>query len=338
MQGLPKKIRTIYDLAALAGVSAATVSRALAGKEVVSSETAERIRKLAEEHDFQPSSLARNLRIRRRGAIGVVIPLGHERGQHISDPFFMTMIGCLADELTERGFDLMLSRVIPDRPDWLQKMIEADRVDGFLIIGQSDQSQVLDAAARNYLPMVAWGGFVQGQTHCSVGTDNFLGGRLAVQHLIERGCRSIAFFGNVQAIELALRLEGARAAVREASDRVKLLEISTHLEAELSGAEIAAFLDTCAELPDGIFAASDLIAVAAIQVLAGRGRTVPGDVRVVGFDDLPIARLSAPPLTTIRQDIAGGAAHMVEALLKRIEGKQTGSVVLNPELVVRAST
>ena len=332
------KVRTIYDLAKLAGVSAATVSRALAGKEVVSSRTAARIRKLAEENGFTPSSVARNLRTRRRGAIGVVIPLGHERGQHISDPFFMTLIGHLADELTERGFDLVLSRVIPDRDDWLQKMIDADRVDGFIVIGQSDQSPVLDAAAQSYLPMVAWGAFVQGQIHCSVGTDNYLGGRLATAHLIERGCRNIAFFGSTRGIELSLRLEGARAAVAETKGRVRLAETPTHLAAELSGADIAAFLDSAEQSPDGIFAASDLIAMTAMQVLAGRGLGVPADVRVIGYDDLPLAASSVPPLTTIRQDIAAGAAHLVDSLLKRIEGQPTGSVVLNPQLVARSST
>lgn len=335
---MAEKVRTIYDLAQLAGVSAATVSRALAGKHVVSAKTAERIRKLADDHGFSPSSIARNLRTRKRGAIGVVIPLGHERGQHISDPFFMTLIGCLADELTERGFDLVLSRVIPDRDDWLQRMIDADRVDGFIIVGQSDQSRVLDAAAKNYLPMVAWGGFVPGQVHCSVGTDNYLGGRLAVQHLIERGCRSVAFLGNPQAIELSLRLDGARAAVAEAGGEVELVEIPTHLAAELSGEEIANYLDQVEKVPDGFFAASDMIALTAIQVLAARGYSVPGDVRVIGYDDLAIAKTSVPPLTTIRQDIPGGVAHLVDSLFKRIEGVATGSVVLNPVLVVRAST
>jgi DNA-binding LacI/PurR family transcriptional regulator len=335
---LSKKVRTIYDLAELAGVSAATVSRALAGKEVVSTRTAERIRKLAAAHGFQPSPTARNLRTRKRGAIGVVIPLGHERRQHISDPFFMTLIGCLADELTERGFDLVLSRVIPDRDDWLQKMIDADRVDGFIVIGQSDQSKVLDAAAKLYLPMVAWGAFVQGQVHCSVGTDNYLGGRLATQHLIERGCKSIAFLGDTKAIELSLRFEGARAAVAEAGGTVELIEIPTHLAAELSGADIASFLDNAEKMPDGYFAASDMIALTAIQVLTGRGLSVPHDVRVIGYDDLAIATSSVPPLSTIRQDIASGAAHLVENLFKRIDGKPTGSVVLNPELIVRSST
>jgi len=332
------KVRTIYDLAKLAGVSAATVSRALAGKEVVSAKTSERIRKLAEQHGFQPSMIARNLRTRKRGAIGVVIPLGHERGQHISDPFFMTLIGSLADQLTERGFDLVLSRVIPDRDDWLQRMIDADRVDGLIVIGQSDQSEVLDKAARDYLPMVAWGAFVPGQVHCSVGTDNYLGGKLATQHLIERGCKRIAFLGNPKAIELTLRLQGARAAVAEAGGQVELVEIPTHLAAELSGEDIASYLDDCDEMPDGFFAASDMIALTAIQVLTARGLSIPGDVRVIGYDDLAIARSSIPPLSTIGQDIAGGASHMIENLFKRIDGKATGSVVLNPELIVRAST
>jgi DNA-binding LacI/PurR family transcriptional regulator len=334
---LAKKIRTIYDLAELAGVSAATVSRSLAGKTMVSAETAARIRKLAEKHGFRPSSFARNLRIQKRGAIGVVIPLGHERAQHISDPFFMTMIGHLADELTEHGYDLVLSKVIPDRKDWLENMIDAGRVDGFIIIGQSDQSAALDAAAQHYLPMVAWGAFEQGQTHCSVGTDNFLGGRLAAGRLIDQGCRNVAFFGNPAAIEIRHRLEGCRAEVAGRGARIELTEIPTHLASALTIADIARFLEETERMPDGIFAASDLVALSAIQVLVGRGVAVPDDVRVVGYDDLPIAANSMPALTTIRQDVAGGASQLVECLLKRIDGKQTGSVVLNPELVVRRS-
>lgn len=337
-RGAAKKVRNIYDLAELAGVSAATVSRALAGKQVVNAQTAERIRVLAQEHGFRPSSFARNLRIQRRGAIGVVIPLGHERWQHISDPFFMGMIGALADELTERGYDLMLSRVIPDRDDWLEEMIDSDRVDGFIIIGQSDQVSVLDAAARHYQPMVAWGAFTQGQIHCSVGTDNYLGGRMATEHLIERGCRRIAYFGNPQAIEFRQRLEGSRAAVANANGAARLVEIPTHLATELSGAEIAEFLEHADDMPEGIFAGSDVIAATAIQVLGSRGLSVPHDVKVIGFDDLPLARNTTPPLTTIRQDIATGATQLVECLLARIEGKQAGSVILNPELVVRSST
>lgn len=334
---MAEKVRTIYDLAKVAGVSPATVSRALAGKDVVSAATIERIRKLAAKHDFRPSAIARNLRTRRTGAIGVVVPLGHDRGQHLSDPFFMTLIGFLADELTERGFDLLLSRVIPNRADWLSKLVEADRADGFIIIGQSDQSATLDKMAASFMPLVVWGGFVQGQIHCSVGTDNFLGGRLATQHLIDRGCRKIAFLGNTQAIEPSLRLAGAKAAIA-AHPEITLVDTPTHFASEVSGADIAAYLDQADTPPDGIFAASDLIALTAIQVLATRGLLVPDDVKIVGYDDLFLAQTSSPQLTTIRQNIAAGASHLVESLLKRIAGEQTGSTVLNPELVIRAST
>lgn len=334
---MDSKVRTIYDLARLAGVSAATVSRALAGNALVNADTAERIRKLATEHAFKPSALARNLRARRRGSIGVVVPLGHDREQHLSDPFFMTLIGALADELTERDFDLVLSRIIPDRDDWLDRLVDADRVDGLLIIGQSDQSATLDRVASRYLPMIVWGGFREGQVHCSVGTDNFLGGQLAAGHLIERGCRTIAFLGNTDAIEPSQRLDGARAAVAERPG-ARLIETRTHFASDVGGADIAAFLETTPVMPDGLLAASDLIALTAIQVLAMRGLSVPGDVRVIGYDDLFLARTAAPPLTTIRQDLRAGAAHMVAGLLRRIDGETTQSVVLPPELIVRGSS
>jgi DNA-binding LacI/PurR family transcriptional regulator len=334
---LTGKIRTIYDLADLAGVSAATVSRALAGKDMVSAKTSERIRKLAEKHGFRPSALARNLRTRQRGAIGVVVPLGHDRGQHLSDPFFMTLIGHLADELSERGYDLMLSRVIPNRDDWLSALIDADRVDGFIVIGQSNQSDVLDRIAADYLPLVVWGGFIQGQVHCSVGTDNFLGGKVATEHLIERGCKRIAFLGNTQAIEPSLRLEGAKAAIRAHKD-IELVDVPTRFASEVSGSDIDEFLSQSEQLPDGIFAASDLIALTAVQVLAARGLSVPSDVKVVGYDDLYLAQTSVPPLTTVRQNIAAGAAHLVDSLLRRIAGDVAGSTILNPELIIRSSS
>ena len=96
------RIRNIADLAKIAGVSPGTVSRALSGAGLISQKTRDRIQALAREHEFRPNIMARNLRIQRTGAIGVLIPLGHETGQHISDPFFITMLGLLADALTQR--------------------------------------------------------------------------------------------------------------------------------------------------------------------------------------------------------------------------------------------
>ncbi len=250
----------------------------------------------------------------------------------------MKMIGYLADELMERGYELLLTRVIPERPDWLETLIKSAQIEGLIVIGQSDQLAAINAAAQHYLPMVVWGGFTRGQGHCSVGTDNYLGGRMAMSHLIERGCRHIAFLGNKKAIEIRQRMEGARSVLAESSGDVTLMEIPTHLSSELSATDVAGFLDNAASLPDGVFAASDMIALTAMQAFASRGLSVPKDVRIVGFDDLPIAQYTLPPLTTIRQDIAAGASQLVDCLFKRIEGMHTGSIVLNPELVVRGST
>ncbi len=332
------KVRNITDLARLAGVSTGTVSRALANSELISKKTRDKVQALAREHDFRPNVMARNLRIKRAGAIGVLIPLGHETAQHISDPFFMSILGHLADALTERGHDLLLSRVIPTNPDWLINVVDSGRVDGVILIGQSDQSPVIDKVAERYLPLVAWGAHLPDQKHCSIGTDNRKGGELAVRHLIERGARRFAFLGDPVAPEIALRLEGTRAALAVAGLNNALEILPAHLTAETADPAIGKWLSEIESVPDGIIAASDVIALSTLRALAERGHNVPETVRVIGYDDLPLANQSIPPLTTIRQDLVAGAAHMVDLLFRRIGGEKTASVVLEPQLVVRRST
>lgn len=332
------RVRNITDLARLAGVSPGTVSRALADSQLIAKKTRERIQALAREHDFRPNVMARNLRIKRAGAIGVLIPLGHETGQHISDPFFMTLLGQLADALTERGHDLLLSRVIPTDPDWLSRVADSGRVDGLILIGQSDQSAVIDRLAQRYLPMVAWGANLPGQVHCSVGSDNRKGGELATRHLIERGCRNFAFFGDPIAPEIAERLEGCRAALAVAGLSEALTVLPAHLTAETAHPAISKWLDETKAIPDGIIAASDVIAMSALRALSEHGVSVPNQVHVVGYDDLAFANQTVPPLSTIKQDLSAGAAHLVDLLFRRISGEKTESVVLEPTLVVRQSS
>jgi DNA-binding LacI/PurR family transcriptional regulator len=332
------RVRNITDLARLAGVSPGTVSRALADSSLIAKKTREKIQELAREHDFRPNVMARNLRIKRAGAIGVLIPLGHETGQHISDPFFMTMLGHLADALTERGHDLLLSRVIPKDPHWLNRVVDSGRVDGVILIGQSDQIEVIDKVAERYLPLVAWGANLPGQAHCSVGSDNRKGGEIATRHLIERGCRNFAFFGDPVAPEIAERLEGVRSALAQSGMGDALSILPAHLTAETAHPAISQWLDETKAIPNGIIAASDVIAMSALRALSEHGVAVPGDVHVVGYDDLPFSNQTVPPLSTIRQDLAGGAAHLVDLLFRRIAGEKTDSVVLEPELVVRQSS
>ncbi len=340
-QGRPNKmarIRNIKELAEVAGVSTGTVSRALSDAGLISQKTRDRIKALAREHGFRPNVMARNLRIQRTGAIGVVIPLGHETGQHISDPFFITMLGLLADELTERGYDLMLSRVIPTDADWLSRFVDSGRVDGVIVIGQSNQSATLDEVAGRYPPLVVWGGHDQGQIHCSVGSDNRAGGEMAAAHLIARGCQRIAFFGDPLALEIGHRLEGCKAALKKAGLLDQLSILPAHLVANASDADIAGFFSSKVAPPQGIVAASDVIAMSTIRIVSELGFIVPDDVRVIGFDGLALGEQTVPRLSTIKQDLTTGARNLVDLLLRRIAGEETGSVVMPPELVVRMSS
>lgn len=171
------QLKSIADLARLAGVSVSTVSRALTGKGALSKRTRDHIQALADRHGFRLNVAAQNLRLGRTGAIAVLMPLGHARGQQLSDPFFVAMLGFLADALTTRGYDLLLSRVLPDRDDWLDTFIRTGRTDGVIIIGQSDQGAVLDRVAADYRPMVVWGEQAADGGPATVGADNEAGGR-----------------------------------------------------------------------------------------------------------------------------------------------------------------
>lgn len=331
----PQRIRNISELARIAGVSAGTVSRALANKDLVNPETRARIQAIAREHGFRPNQMASRLRTQRTEVIGVIIPLGHERKQHISDPFFMTMIGHLADELTERGYDVMLSRVLPDDHEWLERIVDSGMLDGALLIGQSDQFDTIERVAEFYNPLIVWGAHAPGQRHCSVGTDNIAGGRLAAGHLLARGARNIAFFGDTRGPEIAERLRGAQQAVEQGDGVLRAFPVP--LTIEEMPAQIERQLDEAGPSLDGIVCASDGIAMATISILHERGVQVPQVIAITGYDDLAIATQTVPQLTTVRQDVARGARLMVEMLMRRIAGEITDSVVMEPELVIRGS-
>lgn len=333
-----KRPKTLKDLAELAGVTSGTVSRALAGSHLVTPSTRDHIVELARKHGFTPNAAARSLRTRRTGAIGVVIPLGHETDQHISDPFFITMLGLLADALTSRGYNLLLSRVVPTDENWLANFANSMQVDGIIVIGQSDQSDVLNQVAERYQPLVVWGAYVTGQAHCSVGSDNFRGGQIAASHLIERGCRRIAFFGDPRVVEIEQRLEGCRAALAQAGLPGQPEVVRAHLVPETARVEIAQYLSTTKQVPDGIVAASDVIAVSAMRALAERGLSVPDEVKVIGYDGLTLGEHTMPPLTTIAQDLVQGAEKLVDIIVRRMAGEDIHSVILQPKLLVRQST
>ena len=326
------------DISKLAGVSVSTVSRALAGSSLVPEALREKIEAIAQENGYAVNHAARNLRLQTTRTIGLVMPMGHETGQQITDPFLLEMIGHVSEEVIARGFDVLLTKVSKPTDGWLNGLIQSHRFDGLIMLGQSDQHAAIDDSARRYLPMVVWGEKLARQTYCSVGVDNVFGGRLATEHLLGLGRRHVRFMGPTHVPEVDSRYHGYREAMEDAG---------------LGGAEAAAIdvrftfasaLETMRDLIrakvkfDALFAASDVIAHGAMTALAEDGLTIPGDVAVCGFDDVTMARSLNPPLTTIRQDLVMASRVMADLLFQRMEGELTSSAVIPASLVVRAST
>ncbi len=325
----------LSDLAVIAGVSTSTVSRALSGHSSVNEKTRERIQALADEHSVRPNLLARNLRKRSTGAIGLALPLGHAKSQHLTDPFFLSMLGFLTDLLTERGYDILLSRVTPTDGMWLERMIDGGKFDGLLLIGQSDQYDTIERTAATYGPLVVWGTHREGQRHLAIGSDNFAGGSMVADHLVETGRSRLLFVGDSRLPEFGQRLSGFAAAAQTHGIDVMTLETSMTPDAVYQA--MSERLRN-GPIPTGIFAASDVVAMSVLRSLTDAGLNVPSDVGVVGYDDVTLASHTTPPLTTIRQDLMMGATLMVDRLLSLVAGEAATAAIVPPVLIKRGSS
>jgi DNA-binding LacI/PurR family transcriptional regulator len=325
------------DIARLAGVSVSTVSRALNGSTLVNQETRDRIGELARSLNYSINLGAQNLRLQKNQTIAVVVPYDRQARQHISDPFFLSIVGAIADALTDRGYDMLLSRVDAERLDTAATLFDSGKAIGLVIIGQwRHHDQLNDMAARK-VPVVVWGGQLPQQLYCSVGGDNVAGGLQATRHLLQRGCQRIAFVGDAQLPEVALRLQGHRQALAEAGLQAEAaLELPVPFEIIAARAALDRLCASGTAF-DGVFACSDLLALQAVQALRAVGRQVPGDVAVVGYDDMPVATYSDPPLTTVHQPVALAGAELVDALLTLLRGERAVPRVLPVHLVVRDS-
>jgi len=326
------------EIAELANVSASTVSRALTDSKLISQATREKIQEIARTTGFSVNPLASGLRSKKSNVILVLITLIHDRHQHVSDPFMMTMLAHIADALTAAGYDMLLSKVSVHEDGWIERLFATRRPAAALLIGQSFEHASIERAALAGLPVVAWGAKLPRQSYATVGSDNRQGGFLAAQHLIAQGYRNIAFLGDRRTPEIAQRYEGFRRAHRKAGLAANAALVTA---SPFDGASaFAAAQDLIARdtAMDGIVAGSDVIAMSAVRALISAGRRVPQDVGLVGFDDIEMAGFVTPSLTTIRQELALGARLLVEKMVAVIAGEIVESVELPAKLVVRESS
>jgi LacI family transcriptional regulator len=326
---------TLRDVAELAQVSTATVSRALSGAKPVSPAVADQVRRAAEELGYAGNGIASALRRSRTDTVGMVVP-------SITNPFFTGLVEHVEHALQDAGRQLFLcsSRSDPELEGQRLRSLVARQVDGIVISpvhGSLSTPAVQRAAAE--LPLVQVDRYVSGVDSDWVGVDDDAGLDLLLTHLASRGVRSAAFVSSqLTNSSTELRVAGFHRHARRlgvATGPVLLGEYSIDW-----GREAGRRLLMRGPRPDAVVCADDLIALGVLQACTDAGVAVPGDVLVTGFDDIPFAAMSNPPLTTVRQPQAEIAAEAVRRLagVLRDEHAPPSRVALRPSLTVRAST
>ena len=332
---------TSRDIAARAGVSQATVSRALRNSPLVRPETRERVHRIARELNYFVNRNAAGLRTHQSNTIALLLfdEMGGERSE--INPFFLSMLGSITRSAAALGYDVLVSfQQLSD--DWHLRYEVSNRADGIIVLGYGDYvsyREKLDALAEADTRFIIWGPMVEGQPGYSLCCDNVSGGLQATRQLTRLGRRRIAFLGRIseRSPEHQLRHQGYLQALEEAGlPAVPELRVASDSH-EFFGYEAAQKLLESDEAFDAIFAVTDAIAIGAMQALQDAGLRVPDDVAVVGFDDLPLASHVSPRLTTIRQDVQAAGELLVDKIVRLIEGEEVESQVLEPRLIVRES-
>ncbi|WP_205474106.1 LacI family DNA-binding transcriptional regulator [Nocardioides sp. SYSU D00038] len=330
---------TLDEVARLAGVSRATASRAINGGNRVSAAARRAVDDAVRTLGYSPNPAARSLVTRRTDSVAVVIPEPDERV--FADPFFARTLSGVNRVLDERDLQLVLLLARPGQEEArMLRYLRNRHIDGAIVVSHHRADSLADHLAALDLPCAFIGRpWTSAERVPYVDTDNLAGGRAAAEVLLERGCRRIGTVAGPADMTAGTdRLEGWRAALTDAGLGTDAV---VHGDFTESGGEQAAveLLDAHPDL-DGLVVASDLMAAGALRTLAARGRRVPDDVKVVGYDDLGVAEHTDPPLTTVRNPIVEMSEHATRLLIEQIEGErgiQPMRVVFPPTLVRRAS-
>lgn len=334
-----KTVQTIADIARLAGVSKSTVSRALSDSPLICDETKDRVRTIAKKYNFQINIPARRLSMQRSRTIGFVTHAYHSKECYsMTDLFLLEIMGAVTSTLSSYHYDLLMAQVDPEDPEWPQQYLNTGRVDGFILLTSTRKRFHIRSLVEMKAPFIVWGIPLPTYTYCSVTGDNFNGGRLAGEHLAKIGRRKIGFLGGPQGeLEVQKRYEGFASALQQAGLEVDPGLVSFGEFSNASGAEQMEKLLKQGRSVDAVFANSDLMAAAAVNVIREAGLRVPEDIAVIGYDDLSIASFNSPPLTTIRQNIPLAGKLLAQNLIQNIETGMVTNVSIPAELIVRKS-
>jgi DNA-binding LacI/PurR family transcriptional regulator len=330
---------TLDEVAELAGVSRATVSRVVNDSPRVSPEARRAVESAVEQLHYVPNPAARSLVTRRTDTIALV--LSESDTQVFSDPFFARVVRELSAALAHTEMNLVLLAARGSREqEKVARYVRQGHVDGVILMSLHSQDTLPAVLAEARVPLVLSGRPLDGRPVCYVDADNVGGARAATEHLLAAGRRRIATVTGPQDMIAGIdRHAGYRAALGAAGTAPDPDLVAAGDFTEAGGARAMATLLERAPDLDAVFAASDTMAVGALRVLRAAGRSVPGDVAVAGFDDAAAAAACDPPLTTVAQPLDEMTRHMTDLLLRQVEGDaEVQARVCPTRLVVRAST
>lgn len=321
---------SIRDVARIAGVSPATVSRVMNETARVDEEKRQRVMNAIEETGFKPNEVARSLFKKSSRIIGMIVP-------NIENPFFNELAKSIEEETYLRGYRLTLCNSNNDLEKEKKNLSLLDRMNADGIILMTNQEKMEKEVHKCRIPVVMIDRQLDGggESAC-IQSDHYSGGRLAMEYLISCGCRHIVQMrGPLKFSSARQRYQGYQDVCRERGIQEAVIDCQYDYEDGLRKAK-----EILVKFPqaDGIIAANDMVAISVYKVLVREGIWIPQDIQLIGFDNISLSRLMTPELTTISQPIGEMGKAAVEALIDAVEGKQPGRKIFEVELIKRETT
>jgi LacI family transcriptional regulator len=319
---------TIRDIAREAEVSMATVSYVLNNKGNIGESTRKRVLEAADRLGYRPSGVARNLKSQKTGSIGVFLP-------GFSGPVFGEVLQAIYDAVSVLGYEIIACATTQS-----DRLLVERHVDGAIILNSSISDQKIEQLQSEDYPVVVMERIIDMPHVSCVLADNVMGGYIAVRHLLELGRKNIALItGHPESHENSLRLDGAKKALDEAGiELASVPMVHGAFSEEIGGYAMTTILKNRSNT-DGVFCLSDEMAVGAIKAAINAGNSVPKDLSVIGFDDIPISSYMNPSVTTIRVDKTNWGHLAATTLIDMIENRSPGRQIKLPvRLIVRGST
>jgi len=328
---------TLEDVAQMSGFSRSTVSRVINGDPNVSEQTRRKVLDVIQHIGFQPNLAARGLAAGRTRVIGLVIPTGLTA--IFSDPYFPLVIQGVSSACNAHGYSVMLWLAEPEyERKTINQVLYNGLIDGVIVASMLLDDPIIQRLLESPQIFMTIGRHPTNDQLNFVDVDNRTGAHQAVAYILHTGRRRVAMItGPRNMIAGRDRYQGYQDALRERG-----LQAQPELVAEGQFSDMSGYLamkQLLPQRPDAVFVASDAMAFAAMRAIQEAGLCIPDDVAVVGFDDIPAAAISNPPLTTVRQPILRTGSIAAEMLIERIEHPeaQASRIILPTELVIRAS-